>query len=158
MPIGLANTGVVVKREVLEPTGSLGHYSGVTRGTRAFGATLLITALAVATSGCSGQASPAHSRGNTIAAIVSYMPGPGDKQITVRFMRARKDSPGVAEVLDQNDHEVKVLVTYQGSGSLDGFSDHSVRVTLDAPLGNRVVVDDSGQPVALVGLSTEDPP
>jgi hypothetical protein len=97
-------------------------------------------------------------RGNTVAAIVSYAPGPGPTQITVRYMRTPHDSPGIPQVVDQGDQEVEVLISYDGSDNIEGLSEHALVIDLDAPLGERVVVDDAHQPVMLVGLSTEESP
>ena len=83
------------------------------------------------------------------AEIVGYRLGPIPTTITVLYGTSPGDGAGGVEVLEQSASRVKVRVTYERSTEPQDsvLVSRDVRVTLDAPLGDRVVVDGSGREV-----------
>ena len=84
------------------------------------------------------------------AGIDGYRPGPAPDRITVVYGTGPADGAGTPEVLEQSASRVKIKVTYiRANGSQTAnliFRD--VTVSLDAPLGSRSVVDESGRGVS----------
>jgi hypothetical protein len=94
---------------------------------------------AVALSGCGDS-------DKTSAELQGYRSGPGSNQITVLYGARPGDEAGSAEVLAQDSTQVKVRVMYQRSSKPqdDVLQRKEVVAALEAPLGDRKVVDESG--------------
>ena len=100
---------------------------------------LLIAALAVL-SGCSAKAS---------AEILGYRTGQGNNEITVLDGAGPGDEASPVEVLTQDATSVKVRVMVRRSAEMQDaiLLRKELVATLDAPLGDRLVVDEAGAEV-----------
>jgi len=87
--------------------------------------------------------------GRATAEIRSYRLGPIPTHVTVVYGTGPADGAGGAEVLEQSAARVKIRITYEPSSEPQtaNLVFRDVVVPLDAPLGNRVVVDESGREV-----------
>lgn len=84
----------------------------------------------------------------TTAPLDGYRPvTAGSTELSVLYARGSADEPGVAEILTQNATEVRVEVRYRHTGDTATLQSISAlaTVTLDAPLGNRKVLDQDGR-------------
>lgn len=83
------------------------------------------------------------------AEIQGYRFGPIATHITVVYGTGPNDGAGGAEVLEQSSTRVMVRVTYEPTTDLQPavLVSRDVMVPLDAPLGKRIVVDESGREV-----------
>jgi hypothetical protein len=109
-------------------------------------------------SACAGGASPA-TFGHSTAAVTSYQPGPGARQLTLRYIAGPSVGSATGLVGAQDASRVQVGVHYDAdTASTDLSSDErQATVTLEEPVGDRVVLDEDGKPVMLVGLSPTSP-
>lgn len=102
---------------------------------------------------------PFRRRTRRSAELLGYRPGPGDDQITILYGQDADDEPGEARVLEHDARQVRVQVTYvfaQGWQLLI-LCPREVVLTLGGPLGNRAVVDETGQHVPRVPDSAAGP-
>jgi hypothetical protein len=105
----------------------------------------LVLAAVLAVTGC---ALP-WDEGRATAEIQGYRLGPIPTHITVVYGTGPGDGAGGAEVLEQSTTRVKVRVTYERSTEPQDsiLVGRDVMVPLDAPLGDRAVVDEVGRDV-----------
>ncbi len=85
--------------------------------------------------------------GKRSAELIGYRPGPTNSDITILFEQGVGDGPGEVEVLDEDAVQVRVRVRYEffdrGLRHLTAIP-REVVATLQAPLGNRKVLNESG--------------
>jgi hypothetical protein len=85
--------------------------------------------------------------GKRSAELTGYRLGPTANDITVLYEQGMGDGPGEVEVLDQDAKQVRVRVSYDlfnGGLRILIAIPREVVATLQAPLQNRKVVDESG--------------
>lgn len=106
---------------------------------------VLVVGTVVALTGC---ALP-WVQGRATAEILGYRLGPIPTHITVVYGTGPGDGAGGAEVLEQSASRVRLRITYERSTEPqdDMLVPRDVMVPLDAPLGNRLVVDQTGREV-----------
>ncbi|GAA1644715.1 hypothetical protein [Actinoplanes couchii] len=100
-----------------------------------------VAAVVLLLAGCAGE---------TSAELTGYRTGPGDREITVSYIRGEGDPSGHLTILEESPGQVRVRVTYPASDdtvrTLIGIGDEAT-ARLAEPLADREILDDRGDSV-----------